>query len=360
VSDPLLKRLELAVRRGLIAGVNRFARRPRQRGLLELPDAPRILLLRHDRLGDAIVSTASMKLLRERFPDARIEILLGRRNRAVAPLLPAVDEALELSPGIAGLRAARGMLRARRYDVVVNLLAKDSSSGAILAVLSGARWRVGFAGALADIYDFPVPRPSVPMHIVPETSLLLAPFGIAPIGAVPSRESELLDLLPPSASIDMPQGRTSGQPRILFSISAPTAARSWPDERVVALVDRMRERELHWSIVGVPADRERVERIARESGAESLPATGSYPEFIARLATADIVVTPQTSTVHAAAALRRPTVLLNTSSASDTQWTPWGVPHRVVSAGERLDLISVDAVVAAVDSLVAELRARDT
>ena len=41
-------------------------------------DAPRILLIRHDRIGDAIVSTPVMRLLRERFPDARIDILLDR------------------------------------------------------------------------------------------------------------------------------------------------------------------------------------------------------------------------------------------------------------------------------------------
>jgi heptosyltransferase III len=355
MADSLPKRLELMLRRAVVAAAAKLARRPRRSGLIELPGTPRILLLRHDRLGDAIVSTASFKLLREQLPQARIEILLSRRNRVVASLLPAIDDTLELAPGIGGLRAIRSTLRARRYDVVVNMLAKDSASGALLTVLSGARYRVGFAGTLADIYDFAVPRPSRPMHIVPQTALLLAPFGVAPVGDAPRRDAEFLEL---SGAAPTPDDlRSASTARILFSISAPTAARSWPDERIVALVDAVRDREHAFTIAGTPADRDRVERIAAATGAIAAPSTDSYGAFIRQLAATDVVITPQTSTVHAASALRRPTVLLNTNSVSDRQWTPWGVAHRVVGSGEDLASIPVEDVVSALRSLVHELRA---
>ena len=56
-----------------------------------IPDAPRILLLRLDRIGDAIISTPALLALRRRFPSGRIDVLLGAKNRTVAPLLPAAD-----------------------------------------------------------------------------------------------------------------------------------------------------------------------------------------------------------------------------------------------------------------------------
>ena len=354
MSDPPLKRLELRLRRGVIATVSRAARRPRLGGVLELPENPRILLLRHDRLGDAIVATPVMKLLRERFPDARIEVLLGHRNAPVASLLPAIDDTLLLGRGLRGLRSITRTLRPRRYDVVVNLLANDSASGALLAVLSGARYRVGFAGALADIYDFAVPRPTHPMHIVSETSHLLGPFGIAPIGESPRREAEMLELLIPRGAEPVVARDT---PRVAISISAGSAERMYPDEETAELARLLTGSGITVDIAGAPAHRGRLEAIARESGAGTVSPTDSFAEFVARLSRYDVIVTPQTSTVHVGSAIGRATVLLNTSSRSDQQWTPWGVPSRVLARGELISMIPPTEVADAVRSLLGELRA---
>jgi ADP-heptose:LPS heptosyltransferase len=347
MSEPLLKRLELASRAAIIRALARLARRPHRTRTLELPDHPRILLLRHDRLGDAVISTPFFQALRERYPHARIELLLGRRNHAVASLLPSIDDTLVLGSGIAGLRHVRRVLRSRRYDVVVNLLAKDSASGAILSVIANARWRIGFAGALSDVYDFPIPRPDVPMHIVRETSLLLAPFGVEPFGPQPRREAERAALVVPEAK---PDGGL-----VILSISSPSASRSWPDERFIELARRLIAGGLSVALASTPADRDRLEAIAAGAGAEAITPSASLAVFAAQLSRAGIVVTPQTSTVHIASALGRPTVLLNTASLSDRQWTPWGVPHRVVGIGDRVDQIPVDDVERAVRSLVGEL-----
>jgi ADP-heptose:LPS heptosyltransferase len=355
--DPLLKRIELGLRRTLITTLVRLSRRTRQRGELALADEARILLLRHDRFGDAVVSTAIIKLLRDRLPGARIDILLGHRNRTIAPLLPAIDGTLVVEAGIRGLFSVRSELRRRRYDVVINLLAKDSSSGALLAVLSGARVRIGFEGALSDIYDFAVLRPNRPMHIVPQTALLLAPFGIAPLADAPRREREMLELcvgIPTSET--GPRSIVERAPRIVVSISARDDVHTWPDRNIPALVRALAGEGFSWTVVGTAAHRVRVEAIvAAEPSIEALPPTDSFAAFVASLAAFDIIVTPQTSTVHVGSALRRATILLNTTSESDSQWTPWGVPSRTL-AGETLAAIPVDDVALAVRSLVAELR----
>lgn len=353
MADTVVKRLELAFRRALTRALARAARRPRAH--VAIPDSPRILLLRHDRFGDAIVSTAIMKLLRERYPDARIDILLGRRNAAIASLLPAIDRAHVLGSGIGGLRAIAPVLRAERYDVVINLLAKDSTSGAILAILSGARLRVGFAGALADIYDFPIPRPSRPMHIVPETALLLAPFGVREVGDRPTREAEMLELAVRAPRSAATPANDRGA-RIVFSISARDEDHTWPDSSVEALAVRLGGDGIALAIAGTPEHRARVEAIASRSGARALPGSGSFAGFVEQLSAFEVIVTPQTSTVHVGSALRIATILLNTDTESDRQWTPWGVAHRTLSRGARLALISVDEVADAIRSLLAELR----
>ena len=59
-----------------------------------------------DKIGDAIISTAFFKALRGRFPDAQIDIVLGRKNGTAAPLLPHLDGRHSVSTLLAQLRSA--------------------------------------------------------------------------------------------------------------------------------------------------------------------------------------------------------------------------------------------------------------
>ncbi|MBC8144439.1 MAG: glycosyltransferase family 9 protein, partial [bacterium] len=214
-----------------------------------------------------------MKQLRERYPTARIDIVLGRRNAAIASLLPAIDSTFVLRPGIGGLQSLRKTLRASNYDVVVNLLAKDSSSGAVLAVLSGARYRVGFEGSLSSIYDFPIPHSNRTTHIVSETSLLLTPFGIKATGASPSNDFEMLELVVDNAPVETANDVGGRDVRVVFSISAPSPARSWIDEKVAETIRELSVDGLTFVVAGLPADQLRLAAIAKACNASVLEPT---------------------------------------------------------------------------------------
>lgn len=85
------------------SGFERKARRFAQRVLgalfhlrraapFQIGQVNRILLVRTDKIGDAIVSTPVLQALRQHYPNARIDVVLGRRNRAAGPLLPFKDQ----------------------------------------------------------------------------------------------------------------------------------------------------------------------------------------------------------------------------------------------------------------------------
>ena len=82
-----LKTLELRWRRALLAAGHRpFAGQiaVTAEDLLHLPTAPRILLIRLERIGDVLVSVPVLRSLRERYPRGSIDLLLSPANRAVA------------------------------------------------------------------------------------------------------------------------------------------------------------------------------------------------------------------------------------------------------------------------------------
>jgi heptosyltransferase-3 len=326
-------------------------------GELALPRDPRILLIRHDRIGDAIVSTPIVSLIRERFPKATIGLLLGRKNRAAASLVGGVDMVHSLDGRPSGYLSIASELRRCRYDLVINLLAKDSASGALLTVLSGAGYRIGFQGEATTIYDRAIAQPDEPMHIVSRTSLLLAPLGIMPIGPEPRRSAERLVIsLPLDAQITGLRfwesiTRIRNSPRVVVNISASSPSKLWPDERTTALLDLLRSEGATVAAASAPADRDRLDTIVTHGGHAALPVTSSLAEFAALLAPADLVITPDTSIVHIAAALRRPVVMITAGSAADS-WGPWGVPSRIVRGdGDSIASVDVASVAEAYSSL---------
>jgi heptosyltransferase II len=119
------------------------------------PEARRILVMRYRFIGDTILTVPFLRNLRENYPGAVIDVLVGPKSGEVLKNCPYVDELIafdttrfhkydsgEGKPR--SLLSYASELRARKYDLVFVL--KRSFSAALLAFLSGAKRRVGYAG----------------------------------------------------------------------------------------------------------------------------------------------------------------------------------------------------------------------
>jgi ADP-heptose:LPS heptosyltransferase len=141
--------------------------------------------------------------------------------------------------------------------------------------------------------------------------------------------------------------------RLLVNVSAGRSTRRWPDHRYVALVRHLRESAPGVTVVviGAPLDAARAMRIAENGGVRHV-ATPKLREALALVATADFVVTPDTSIAHAASACRKPAVILF-EKGKETLWGRYGVPGRdVVSDDKSLATLPVEPVIDAVEELL--------
>jgi len=275
----------------------------------------------------------------------------------MAPLLADIDEAIILPREVGGLSGIISRLRRNRYDAAINLLAKDSASGAFFTAASGAGSRIGFEGQIASVYDISIPHSADDLHIVRATSLLLEPFGIEPIGPEPLSAVEKLHLKladelrnATRRHVDALIDGTSS-PILLLNISGSGPEKYWGGEKFIELARLARGEGFQPLIASSPADRSECEAIAAASGASALPTTESFEEFAAMLESADIILTPDTSVVHLAAALGKPTVMLVGTGLVGGVWGPWGVPHRIVAGTGSIASIAIDDLLQAILSL---------
>jgi ADP-heptose:LPS heptosyltransferase len=172
------------------------------------------------------------------------------------------------------------------------------------------------------------------------------------------RANELSTVLTAELATTPPAAPAAGGPlRVVVNISTPSVSRRWPPEKIIELARGMDTRRATMLIASTPEDAELARQIASQAGAGLLPPCRDFALFVALLDLADIIVTPDTSIVHIAAALGKPVLVLNTAADAAAAWTPWGVPYRLLCGRGEVSEIAVADVGLELASLLDEIAA---
>ncbi len=301
--------------------------------LPDLPVGARILILRLRSIGDIILLTPALRLLKEWRPDLRISVMVESRFRDLLQGNPAVEEILIPGEGsgagrlLSRLAVIRG-LRRRGFSLCVNLHGGPTSR--LFTRWSAARWRVGFAHYRgASLYNILVPDART---ILNQPSLHTAEHQAAPFFYLGRPRKEI-----PRAQIFSAAGQaawwddkraslgiTSGQ---AYAIVHPTAAyktKEWSAEGFAHIGEYL-EREARIAPIYScgPGEGPVLDAVEKASGAPLRRLEGmSLAQFAAALAGARLFVGNDSGPAHMAAALARPVVVIFGSSSSPI-WGPW-------------------------------------
>lgn len=344
-----LKALEKLVKRATNGGISLFMGKS-ARG--ERPDwrarAYRVLFLRHDRIGDMILSTGILRAIAQAHPTIRLDVLASKTNAPVLINEPYLGEVIVFDKRkTSQFPATFRDLRRRRYDAVIDCMVTAPSTTTLLLMLaSGARYRIGVAERGNDFaYTLPVPPREHAEHIVDKLGALTAAFGLQP---------STLDLRPrvrlTADELKMGErvwrgGRDrspSKAARVLVNISAGRAHHAWPDDRFILVIRSVFERHPTAEVVVVssPGDRERAEQIANRSGAR-LVADEGIRDAMSIVACSDVVFTPDTSISHACSAFDKPVVVLHPRGFAKL-WGPYQTEGRAIESATD-DVLGITA-----------------
>lgn len=282
---------------------------PKPRAHAGPPDASsvrRILAVRHDaRLGNLLLLTPALRLLKAAFPSARVEVLLADRYGDALEFNPCVDEILTASslPG----------LRLRSYDLAFDFSPQHafSLSSAVWTALSGAKRRIGFnRGDAATFLDDLVPVPTGHAH---ETANLASLVRHAAPGASLPPDSALrteFHFGPGEKEAGSKTWASWGLDRdsVALFLGARAEKRLEPDW-FFTVGQRLVKSGKKVVLTGGPAERKLLEGLTIPAGvivAPELP----LREFAAAIVNARAVLTADTGPMHLAIALGVPTLQL--------------------------------------------------
>jgi len=199
------------------------------------PRIERILLIQLRRLGDVVLSTALLDDLHRAYPEAQIDMLVGRH---AAPLLaghPLIRSRIILEDR--GTLGTARLIRESSYDVVFDI--QGSMRTAMITRASGAPLRVGWRVRGAPLaYTHAFPRGGAPEYVVRRRRRLLELAGI-PIGdSLPRIMLAPHERLQGEADLRSAGAPPSGH-RVAMALVTSSPARDWPVERFAALANAL-------------------------------------------------------------------------------------------------------------------------
>ncbi len=274
-----------------------------------------ILLIQLKRIGDLILTTPAIAAVRQKFPDARITLVISRECKALAPAIRDVDRLLIMPRGFAGIGTLAAVGRGG-FDYCVDFTRNDRS--ALLVALSRAKKRVvSFRIKVRSkfrtrFYNEFVPHRMRDMHTVDYHLALLAPLGIENAPAA-------IDLkLPEDANAtarELLEEHNVRKPFVIFHPGSARAEKFWDAQRWSEVINHAADHhDLDLVVTGGPSlfEHTHIDDIKPKVRRQVIDLSGQTDllTLAALIARARLLVTVDSAPVHLAAGTRTPQVIL--------------------------------------------------
>lgn len=298
--------------------------------------AQRILVMRYRFIGDTILTVPFLRNLRNAYPHAKIDVLVGPQSGTVLHGCPYVDELIEYDTTRfhkydqgCGAKPKKIWdyaieLRRRKYDLV--FLLKRSLSAGLLALATGARYRVGYdTEGRGFMLTHPV-RWRENVHEVLSTLDVLRAAHVPILDKyleswVSPKESQRVEEIAPAVA--------TKKRKVLFHAASAHPDKLYPLGKWAYLLKTMTERhDVVPFFIGDKQDIETYETLQKIAGVTGINLAGklSIRESMALLKRLDLAICTDSGPAHLAAAAQVPTIALF-GPTDPVRWRPWGEQH---------------------------------
>ncbi len=310
-------------------------------------------------MGDLLMSSPAIKALKETF-DARITVLTSGMAAGIAGFIPEIDDVIGFNlPWVKLDGTAQpqdfmeivGTIKERNFDaaVIFSVYSQNSLPAAMLSYLSGIPRRLAYCRE--NPYNLltnwiPDPEPySVIKHQVRRDLDLVTEIGAFPVNEnlslAISNEAEIaVSNKLRAAGVDM------SKPWIIAHAGVSEEKRRYPfNFWVEACNEIILGMDYQILFTGVASERSLTDTLQIATGANSFSFAGDFTleEFIALIKMAPLLISVNTSSIHIAAAVSTPVIVLY--AQTNPQHFPWQAEGKVFTYSVPTELQSKNEVI---------------
>ncbi len=304
----------------------------------------KILFIRLNRIGDALVTTPLLHLIKKKL-NPKIYILADKKNHFVFTNNPDIDGILTFKRGFKGIFEVIDFIKREKIDTIIDLHDDISTTVSYIISMCQAKNKFGLEKENKNLYTKTIQKlDSKSTHVVTRLLEIAKLFNLRIdnsinwIGYYPKYPSMK------KADDFLKQAFEKKNFLIGINISAGSDARFWGVERFKSLIDFLlnyNQSELETNIsvliLSAPKDLNYAEKINNDfkdnlrKSQCAIFCSEDFDEFAAIISNLNLLFTPDTAAVHLAAAFHIPVFGIYVHDTEDMIWSPYGVEFEYVT-----------------------------
>lgn len=339
-----MKKLEIIFRRLLLNLLLLIKKKPDKTGPASLNSNSRILFIRLNRIGDALVSTPLLYEVKKNL-NCHVSILASRHNYFIFNNPSLADEVIVFDKKVKSISSLVSFINEKKYDAIIDLHDDISTTVSYIIAFARCRNKIGLSKGNDNLYSLCIEKPDPSKHHVVErimkfTEALNIDSDLRKVNIIYNPLQDSMHI----AEEFIKKHFKENNFLVGINISAGSDARFWGIARFKELINSISEYGINIVLLCLERDLKSAWEIAgREIPIFYRP---RFDEFAAMVKKLDLLFTPDTSIVHLASAFRIPMFGLYVKyNTNDLIWHPYGSPFEAIITGEpNLENVSFEIV----------------
>ena len=330
-------------------------------------DCKNVLVIRADNMGDLLLSSPAIQVLQQHL-NCKITLLTSGKAQAIVPMLPGIDDLLICNVPWVKLDGNNDpeeflrlllLIKSKSFDacVIFTVYSQNPMPAILLTYLAEIPLRLAYCREnpyhlLTDWVPDQEPYQIIKHQVQRDLDLVAATGVVAEAPALKINIPETgyqrawQQLIPLGLDI-------LREPYFILHPGVSEAKRRYPKQHWIALAQKLQQ-TFHLPVLftGSAAEVALAREIAAQAGKACFAVAGllGLDEFAVLIDQAKAVISVNTGTVHLAAALQTPVVVLH--AQTNPQHSPWKVPHKVLEFSVPEALKSKNEVIRWVDQIL--------
>ncbi len=307
-------------------------------------NAKSVLIIKADNMGDLIMSVPAIRALKQSFR-CRITVLTSSMAFGITPFISEIDDVIAFDlPWVKAERVNANeailtlvrQLEERSFDaaVIFTVFSQSALPASMIAYMSGIPLRLAYCRE--NPYELltnwlPDQEPYTFIRHQVRRDLAL----VNSIGA--DTDNIHLNLNISTAALKNAQeklfkaGVNTEKTWLVFHAGVSEKKREYPKKLWIEAAKKLiNEKGFQVLFTGAVSEKDLCDQLAKKTGENAFSAAGLFTleEFIAVIENSPVIVSVNTGTIHIAAAVNTPAVVLY--AQTNPQHTPWMTPHVVL------------------------------
>ncbi len=328
-----MKSIEIIFRKILLQLLIFFKRKGNQNNILDTSEYLNILLIRLNRIGDALVTTPLLYELKNNL-NCKITVLASRYNYFIFDNPFLTDEVIVFNKKLQRISALIKLINKNKYDVIIDLHNDVSTTVSYLIAFAKCKYKIGLQKGTEKLYTNTIIKLDPSKHHIIErmmefTKPLNISYNPTKVNIIYSPKTDSINIVDSYIEEHFPVNNFL----LGINISAGSDARFWGVKNFKDLISLLSNYDINIVLLCL----ERDLKYAWDIAGKEIPIfyRNIFDEFAAMISKLNFLITPDTSVVHIASAFKIPLLELYVQyKTEEIPWYPYKSDYEIIITKE--------------------------